>query len=99
MPISPLVVEPMMLSFHVVMLSASLKRSSARPCASVSSDGCQRSVSGKYSRKRGVEVSTERSDVPDFVMTLTTAPEFFPYSAPKAPVLNTVDNVDWEVST
>src|SRR5947209_20289697 len=58
--------------FQVVMLSASLKRSSARPSESVSSEGCQTRVSGKYSRKRGVEVSAKRSDVPDFVTALRT---------------------------
>src|SRR5215212_11331896 len=41
--------------FHVVMLSASLKRNSARPSRSVSTAGCQTRVSGNNSRSRGVE--------------------------------------------
>src|SRR5262249_35505921 len=47
-------VVPMTAIFQVVMLSASLKSRRARPCASVSSEGCQTRVSGKYSRSRGV---------------------------------------------
>src|SRR5262249_61284222 len=55
-PISPSTVEPTTDIFHVVMLSASLNFKCARPCLSVSIWGCQSSVSGKYSRKRGVAI-------------------------------------------
>src|SRR6185295_6514746 len=41
--------------FQVVMLSASLNFNWARPWLSVSKAGCQTSVSGKYSRRRGVD--------------------------------------------
>src|SRR5260370_21916099 len=66
-PICPSSVEPISDIFHVVMLSASLNFSCARPCLSVSSDGCHTSVSGKYSRRRGVE----SCEPPDLVTTLT----------------------------
>src|SRR5215467_10727958 len=54
-PMRPSSVEPMTASFQVVMLSASLKLICARPCLSVSMEGCQSNVSGKYSRSRGVD--------------------------------------------
>src|SRR5712664_2931688 len=69
-PICPSSVEPITDIFHVVMLSASLNFSCARPCLSVSSDDCHTSVSGKYSRRRGVD----DCELPDFVTTFT----FFP---------------------
>src|SRR6185503_5925804 len=51
--------------FQVVMLSASLKLICARPSLSVSIEGCQSSVSGKYSRRRGVDIC----ESPDLVTT------------------------------
>src|SRR5262249_61352595 len=55
-PCPPSTVEPTTDIFQVVMLSASLNFKCARPCLSVSIWGCQSSVSGKYSRKRGVAI-------------------------------------------
>src|SRR4030095_6675113 len=66
-PIWPSSVVPITDIFQVVMLSASLNFNCARPCLSVSSDGCQTSVSGKYSRRRGVN----DCEPPDFVTMLT----------------------------
>src|SRR5437763_1028533 len=66
-PIWPSSVDPMTDIFQVVMLSASLNFSCARPCLSVSRDGCQTRVSGKYSRRRGVE---DCCGPPGFVLTL-----------------------------
>src|SRR5688572_32682198 len=58
-------------AFHVVMLSASLKRTWTRPPAPVSNAGCHNSVSGKYSRNRGVDVG-RRGLEPDIVITSPT---------------------------
>src|ERR1043165_7873114 len=66
-PIRPSSVEQTTASFQVVILSASLKLICARPCLSVSTEGGQTRVSGKYSRSRGVSPSR----APDFVITFT----------------------------
>ena len=55
--IAPAAVEAMASSFQVVMLPASRKSSRPRPSGPVSSRGAQTSVSGKYSRTRGVPCS------------------------------------------
>src|SRR5258708_2368099 len=60
-PRYPSSVEATTFRFQVVMLSASLKLRCARPRASVSTDGCQSSVSGKYSRKRGVDAAAAKA--------------------------------------
>src|SRR6266404_4334191 len=56
-PICPSTVDPITDIFHVVMLSAILKSSFARPFLSVSMDGAHTNVSGKYCRSRGVAVA------------------------------------------
>src|SRR6185369_919752 len=88
-PIWPSSVVPITDIFQVVMLSASLNLSCARPCLSVSSDGCQTSVSGKYSRRRGVNDCA----LPDLVTMLT------PLSAEMDLTLNTSPRVALVVCT
>src|SRR3954447_21523414 len=74
MPNLPCASDAMQNIFQAVILSASLNFISARPLRSVTISGRHKRVSGKYSRKRGVEIS--RTDCPStiYVFSLPLAP-------------------------